>query len=172
MVRNCPMISPAVYRFRAMPPPFAGRKLNSRSGLVYRGQVKLTVPLSMSGPCSIRISSESPTFVPNSRRRTNVQCGVGCLTRTFLRSQRLLLNCDLPSRCVPELGTRHQKTRKFPQTGQNCSESMTPESVQLPVYVVLTSNPGDSPGIYSQSRRCPVVWFLAVRRSVPCRTGK
>jgi hypothetical protein len=39
MVRNCPMISSAVYRFRAMPPPFAGRKLNSRSGLVYRGQV-------------------------------------------------------------------------------------------------------------------------------------
>jgi hypothetical protein len=40
MVHNCPMISSAVYRFRAMPPPFAGRKLNSRSGLVYRGQVK------------------------------------------------------------------------------------------------------------------------------------
>jgi hypothetical protein len=40
MVRNCPMLSSAVYRFRAMPPPFTGRKLNSRSGLVYRGQVK------------------------------------------------------------------------------------------------------------------------------------
>ena len=39
MVRNCPMISSAVYRFRAMPPPFAGRKRNSRSGLVYRGPV-------------------------------------------------------------------------------------------------------------------------------------
>jgi hypothetical protein len=25
---NCPMISSAVYRFRAMPPPFAGRNLN------------------------------------------------------------------------------------------------------------------------------------------------
>ena len=44
MVRNCPMISSAVYRFRAMPPPFAGRKLNSRSGLVYRGQVSLAGP--------------------------------------------------------------------------------------------------------------------------------
>src|SRR5262249_42189135 len=33
------MISSAVYRFRAMLPPFAGRNLNSRSGLVYRGQV-------------------------------------------------------------------------------------------------------------------------------------
>jgi hypothetical protein len=58
---------------------------------------KLTVPLSMSGPCSIRISSESPTFVPNSRRRARVQFGVGCLKRTFLRSQRRFLNCDLPS---------------------------------------------------------------------------
>ena len=65
---------------------------------------KLTVPLSMSGPCSIRISSETPTFVPNSRRRTRVPCGAGCLTRTFLRSQRRLLNCDLPSRFVPGLG--------------------------------------------------------------------
>ena len=39
MVRNCPMISSAVYRLGAIPPPFAGRNLNSRSGLVYRGQV-------------------------------------------------------------------------------------------------------------------------------------
>jgi len=39
MVRNCPMISSAVYRLRAMLPPFAGRNLNSRSGLVYRGQI-------------------------------------------------------------------------------------------------------------------------------------
>jgi hypothetical protein len=28
-----------VYRFRAMRPPFAGRNPNSRSDLVYRGQV-------------------------------------------------------------------------------------------------------------------------------------
>jgi hypothetical protein len=41
MVRNCPMISSAVYRFRAMPPPFAGRNLNFRSGLVYRGLVSI-----------------------------------------------------------------------------------------------------------------------------------
>jgi CBS domain-containing protein len=39
MVRNCPMISSAVYRLRAMPAPFAGRNLNFRSGLVYRGLV-------------------------------------------------------------------------------------------------------------------------------------
>jgi hypothetical protein len=30
-----------VYRFRAMRPPFAGRNPNSRSDLVYRGQVSL-----------------------------------------------------------------------------------------------------------------------------------
>ncbi len=57
---------------------------------------KPTVPLSTSGPCSIRNSSESPTFVPNSRRRTRVQCGTGCLKRTFLRSQRFLLNSNHP----------------------------------------------------------------------------
>src|SRR5215510_7957059 len=38
MVRSCPIISSAVYRFRAMLPPFAGRNLNSRTGLVYRGR--------------------------------------------------------------------------------------------------------------------------------------
>ena len=43
MVRNCPMISSVVYRLRAMLPPVAGRDPNSRSGLVYRGQVNLIV---------------------------------------------------------------------------------------------------------------------------------
>ena len=33
------MISSAVYRFRAMPPPFVGWNPNSRLDLVYRGQV-------------------------------------------------------------------------------------------------------------------------------------
>src|SRR6478672_7369886 len=43
MVRSCPIISSAVYRFRAMRPPFAGRNPNSRSDLVYRGQVTLVI---------------------------------------------------------------------------------------------------------------------------------
>ncbi len=37
------MAASAVYRFRAMLPPFAGRNPNSRSDLVYRGQVKVTI---------------------------------------------------------------------------------------------------------------------------------
>ena len=40
MVRKCPMISSAVYRFRAMPPPFVGWNPNSRLDLVYRRQIK------------------------------------------------------------------------------------------------------------------------------------
>jgi hypothetical protein len=39
MVRRCLMISSAVYRFRAMPPPSVGWNPHSRSDLVYRGQV-------------------------------------------------------------------------------------------------------------------------------------
>jgi hypothetical protein len=38
-VRRCPMIASVVYRFRAMPPPFVDWNPNSRSDLVYRGQV-------------------------------------------------------------------------------------------------------------------------------------
>jgi hypothetical protein len=34
-----------VYRFRAMRPPFAGRNPNSRSDLVYRGQVSTLLQL-------------------------------------------------------------------------------------------------------------------------------
>ena len=45
MVRKCPMISSAVYRFRAMPPPFVGWNPNSRLDLVYRGQITVTFPL-------------------------------------------------------------------------------------------------------------------------------
>ena len=41
IVRRCPMISSAVYRFRAMPSPFVGWNPNSRSDLVYRGQVMM-----------------------------------------------------------------------------------------------------------------------------------
>src|SRR5262249_31216228 len=37
--RSCPIISSAVYRFRAMLPPFASRNPHSRSDLVNRGQV-------------------------------------------------------------------------------------------------------------------------------------
>src|SRR6476660_240112 len=60
MVRNCPMISSAVYRFRAMPPPFAGRKLNSRSGLVYRGQVTRLPPASVHS--SVEAERKIPTI--------------------------------------------------------------------------------------------------------------
>jgi hypothetical protein len=38
-VRKWQMISSAVYRVRAMPPPFVGWNPNSRPDLVYRGQV-------------------------------------------------------------------------------------------------------------------------------------
>jgi hypothetical protein len=38
-VRRWQMISSAVYRVRAMPPPFVGWNANSRPDLVYRGQV-------------------------------------------------------------------------------------------------------------------------------------
>src|SRR5713101_3668383 len=40
MVRRWQMISSAVYRVRAMPPPFGGWEPNSRPDLVYRGQVR------------------------------------------------------------------------------------------------------------------------------------
>jgi hypothetical protein len=40
IVRRWPMISSAVYRFRAIPSPFVGWNPHSRSNLVYRGQVK------------------------------------------------------------------------------------------------------------------------------------
>jgi hypothetical protein len=36
-----------------------------------------------------------------------------------------------PSCLIPVLGTRHHKTRKFLRADQNCSDSKTPESVEL-----------------------------------------
>jgi hypothetical protein len=56
--------------------------------------------------------------------------------RTILRSQSHLLNSNSPARLISGLGTRHQKTRKFPRSGQNCSESKIPENVQLQVRIV------------------------------------
>ena len=138
-----------------------------------RGKIfscKPTVPLPMSGPCSRRLDSESPTSYPTHTAGPRVQRGPGCLTRTILGSQRRLLNSNAPSRLVPGLGTRRHKTRKIPRSGQNCSASKTPESVPLYAYV-FTSNRGGSHGIYSQSRRCPVVRVLAVPGSVPRRAG-
>jgi hypothetical protein len=48
------MISSAVYRFRAIPPPFVGWNPNSRSDLVYRGQV--TIELQSPGVVQIENS--------------------------------------------------------------------------------------------------------------------
>ncbi len=53
IVRNCAMISSAVYRLRAMLPPFAGQNLNSRSDLAYRRQVSRR-------PFAERLSETSP----------------------------------------------------------------------------------------------------------------
>jgi len=49
MVRRCLMISSAVYRFRAMPPPSVGWNPYSRSDLVYRGQVSIDKQIIVNG---------------------------------------------------------------------------------------------------------------------------
>jgi len=67
------MISSAVYRFRAMPPPFADRKLNSRSGLVYyRGHVSGDLVSLVSFVCVVRQAKETrltrePDTIPGIR---------------------------------------------------------------------------------------------------------
>ncbi len=54
IVRRCPMISSAVYRFRAMPPPSVGWNSNSRLDLVYRRQVTLRFCLAISSAAMTR----------------------------------------------------------------------------------------------------------------------
>ena len=74
---------------------------------------KPIVPLSTSGPCSIRFSSEPSFSVSNPRRETRVQCGAGFLTRTFLRSQRRLLNYKHPLVLLLAQGSSPNKRGNF-----------------------------------------------------------
>ena len=89
----------------------------------------------------------------------------------ILRSQRRLLNSNSPSRLVPGLGTRRQKLGNFRGLVKIAQIARLRRAYSY-LYACFTSNRGGSHGIYSQSRRCPVVWFLAVPRAVQRGAGR
>src|SRR6185295_11955800 len=77
---------------------------------------------------------------------------------------------DVPSHLVPGLGTRRLKLENFRGLVKIAQIARLQRAYRY-LSMCFTSNRGGSHGIYSKSRRCPFVWFLAVPRAVQRGAG-